>query len=214
MRTHAGGPSLASCHRIRTDVTRTPSAPRPGRQQRAMIHRHPLRPSDTPAPDRRTAARVHYTGGLLPPALRIRPGRDVIVVNLASGGTLVESRWRFRPGSMVDVLLHQDGTARPLRARIERCTVATLADPAGVRYRTALRFETAITVDAPRALIDGYVLPETASPPAAIGVATSRAPAPRQPSSQQCAETGRAGRATDWHPNWFEYSHNASSEDA
>jgi hypothetical protein len=180
-----------------------------------MIHRHPLRQSsDPPAPDRRTASRVHYTGGLLPPALRIRPGRDVIVVNLASGGTLVESRWRFRPGSMVDVLLHQDGTARPLRARIERCTVATLADPAGVRYRTALRFETAILVEAPRALIDGYVLPGCDPPAPAIGAVTTRAPAARQPPPQPRAEMGKVGRATDWHPNWFEHSHTASPEEA
>jgi hypothetical protein len=73
-----------------------------------MSHPYPLPPPAPAAPpERRTASRVHYTGGLLPPALRIRPGRDVIIVNLASGGTLVESRWRFRPGSMVDVLLHQ-----------------------------------------------------------------------------------------------------------
>ena len=180
-----------------------------------MIHAHPLRPSsDTTTPDRRAAARVHYTGGLLPPALRIRPGRDVIVVNLASGGTLVESRWRFRPGSMVDVLLHQDGIARPLRARIERCAVATLADPAGVRYRTALRFETAITVEAPRALLDGYVLPESESATPAIGAVTTRASAARQPTAPRQAETGRVGRATDWHPNWFEHSHTASPEDS
>jgi hypothetical protein len=109
--------------------------------------------------DRRTAPRVHYTGGLLPPALRVRPGRHVIVVNLSPGGTLVESRFRFRQGSMVDVLLHHAGTAQALRARIERCLVATLTDPSGVRYRTALRFETAVAVKPPRDLLDGYVLP-------------------------------------------------------
>ena len=122
--------------------------------------RAPEGAADITSTDRRAAPRVHYTGGLLPPALRVRPGRDVIVVNLSAGGTLVESRWRFRPGSMVDVLLHQGGIAHALRARIDRCLVATLGDPTGVRYRTALRFETAIAVDPPRNLLEGYVLPE------------------------------------------------------
>lgn len=120
----------------------------------------PARADDMAGADRRAAPRVHYTGGLLPPTCRVRPGRDVIVVNLARGGTLVESRFRFRPGSMVDVLLHQGGIAHALRARITRCLVATLDDPAGVRYRTGLRFETPIAVEAPRMLLDGYVLPD------------------------------------------------------
>ena len=120
----------------------------------------PARADDMAGADRRAAPRVHYTGGLLPPTCRVRPGRDVIVVNLARGGTLVESRFRFRPGSMVDVLLHQGGIAHALRARITRCLVATLDDPAGVRYRTALRFETPIAAESPRTLLDGYVLPD------------------------------------------------------
>ena len=53
--------------------------------------------------DRRVSGRMLFTGGYLPPAARIRPGRPVVIVDLSCAGALVEGPWRFRPQSRCDV---------------------------------------------------------------------------------------------------------------
>lgn len=67
---------------------------------------------------------------------RIRPGRDVIIVDRSSDGLLVESTWRFTPGLHVDLAI---GEGRR-RARVVRCCVWALPIDQPVRYRTALSF--------------------------------------------------------------------------
>lgn len=118
--------------------------------------------------ERRATRRVHFCGGVLPPSARIHPGRTVIVVDLSQQGALVEGLWRLRPGSRVDLQLDMMPQGTTVRGRIERCYVACLADPAGVRYRAAIRFERAVDFTPPRDLLDGYPVPQ--AEPVAIGM--------------------------------------------
>lgn len=72
--------------------------------------------------------------------VRLRTGRELLVVNVSSTGLLVEGRVRLLPGSSVD--LHVvSGTGRELvRSQVVRSYVSQLfAD--SVRYRAALAFE-------------------------------------------------------------------------
>jgi len=110
--------------------------------------------------ERRTAARVRFSGGVLPPAARIHPGRDVIVVDLSAHGALVEGVWRLRPGSRVELQLDVDTREALVRGRVERCYVASLNHPTGVRYRAAIRFDGAVAFARPRDLLDGYSVPD------------------------------------------------------
>lgn len=127
--------------------------------------------------ERRAAGRVHFRGGILPPSARIHPGRPVIVVDLSRQGALVEGLWRLRPGSRVDLQLDVVPRGTTVRGRIERCYVACLADPAGVRYRAAIRFDRAVDFTPPGDLLHGYPVPETE--PVTIGIFGHSLPATR-----------------------------------
>ena len=89
--------------------------------------------------DRRCAARApaaHY--GFATPAV-LRPGVTVAVVELSTGGALVESTAPVRPGASTELGLDGvDGRRRAVPARVVRCWVTAL-DP--LRYRCAVRFE-------------------------------------------------------------------------
>ena len=67
----------------------------------------------------------------------IRPGHEVHVVNLSSGGALVESGARLKPGLRTELHLSGPGR-RTIVGRIERCQVTAL-DP--IRYQGAIVFE-------------------------------------------------------------------------
>jgi hypothetical protein len=99
--------------------------------------------------ERRGFPRVRYAGGILPPGARVHPNRDVIVVNLARGGMLVEGIWRFRPGAQVTLTLQHGPSLLQVRGAIERCFVHALERGGGVRYRCAVRFDTPLVIDPP-----------------------------------------------------------------
>ena len=94
------------------------------------------------APDRRGGARrpaAHFGYGT--PAV-LRPGLAVAVVELSTGGALVESASPVRPGASTELGLDRlDGRRQAVRGQIVRCWVAAL-DP--LRYRCAVRFEGAL----------------------------------------------------------------------
>lgn len=115
-------------------------------------------------PDRRCYERVVYAGGLLPPAARIRPGRDVIVVDLSEGGVLVEGRWRLRPGARVELIVTVTGHARLVSGNVVRSYVHALPPREPVRYRTAIRFELAVRGLPQPDPVAGYVLPDASVP--------------------------------------------------
>jgi hypothetical protein len=110
--------------------------------------------------ERRAAARVHFSGGVLPPAARIHPGREVIVVNLSCHGALVEGVWRLRPGARVELEMELSAQQAIVRGRIERCYVASLGHQSGIRYRAAIRFEAPVPFAPPGDLLDGYFVPD------------------------------------------------------
>ncbi len=98
--------------------------------------------------DRRRATRVEFRNGHLPPAARVRPGCDVIVVDLSTTGALVEGQWRFRPGSRCELALAFASGDVLVRAKVARCFVARLGRLTPVRYRAALAFEVFADVEA------------------------------------------------------------------
>jgi hypothetical protein len=128
--------------------------------------------------DRRARGRTVFTGGYLPPAARIRPGREVVIVDLSCDGALVEGPWRFRPLSRCDVHLKVTGQDVHLRARIVRCFVARLERQEPVRYRTALAFDRAVDLPERWDALDGYPIPADRSESSFCGVVDTPTPVP------------------------------------
>jgi hypothetical protein len=74
----------------------------------------------------------------------LRPGQAVVVINLSSGGALVESETRMAPGMRTELQL-LGAPRRTVRGRIERCRVARLAP---LRYEGAIVFDQALELGA------------------------------------------------------------------
>ena len=91
-------------------------------------------------PERRRWRRLRSIGehGIL--RVQIRPGLDVVLLDISARGAHVETRHRLPPGVSVDVLLagHSDTTV--VRGQVLRCGVVYL-DRLGVSYRGAIAFE-------------------------------------------------------------------------
>ena len=71
----------------------------------------------------------------------LRPGRQVWLVNLSTGGALVEGRRALRPGSRVYVQLSTERSSVGRTAQVLRCTVSSLRGEDGVRYQGAMKFD-------------------------------------------------------------------------
>jgi hypothetical protein len=110
--------------------------------------------------DRRRALRFDYRDGFLPPAARVRPGHDVIVVNLSSSGMLVEGTCRLHPGCLVESRLFFDRGPLQIDGEVVRAFVSAV-DRVGLRYRAGIAFALPIPVTAPPDLLVGYQLPTT-----------------------------------------------------
>ncbi len=120
--------------------------------------------------ERRRASRLAFRDGHLPPKARVRPGCEVVVVDLSSSGALVEAPWRFKPGSRCEVSLNLAGADTIVRAAVVRCFVARLERLAPVRYRAALNFECSVKVPERVDVLNGYQLPVDETPRAGSGV--------------------------------------------
>jgi hypothetical protein len=72
---------------------------------------------------------------------RLRHGLDLMIVNMAEGGALVEAAARLLPGSNVELQLAAPGWRWLAPARVLRCQVSALVPEQGVRYRAALQFD-------------------------------------------------------------------------
>lgn len=92
--------------------------------------------------DRRGAARASAAQfGFATPAV-LRPGVTVAIIELSTGGALVECVAPVRPGASTELGLDGvDGRRRAVSARVVRCWVAALAP---LRYRCAVRFDRAL----------------------------------------------------------------------
>jgi hypothetical protein len=92
---------------------------------------------------------------------RVRPGHEVSIVDVSAGGALLESDYRFMPGSAVELQLEVSGERAAVRGRVLRCAVARLHST-WVCYRGAIRFDRHLPW-----LVDGqsvgYDVPSTSS---------------------------------------------------
>lgn len=72
---------------------------------------------------------------------RLRAGRDIRLLDLSTGGALIEGAARLLPGA--SIVLHLIGPDRrhTLRATVHRCHVSALDRVTGIRYRAALVFD-------------------------------------------------------------------------
>ena len=90
--------------------------------------------------DRRHARRHQTTEEHGITYARVRPGKRVTIINISSGGALVETSHRLLPNATVE--LHLEGSDRPIsvRGRVLRCFVARVRS-LGVSYRGAIVFD-------------------------------------------------------------------------
>ena len=72
--------------------------------------------------------------------VRVRPGRDVALIDISAAGALVESAQQLRPGSPVELHLATEAQHTVVRGRVLRCSVAGL-QATGIRYRGAVGFD-------------------------------------------------------------------------
>jgi len=73
----------------------------------------------------------------------VRPGHYVHLLNLASGGALVEGHSRLRPGAFTELQVFRGQARLSLPASISRCRVSRLAP---LMYEAALRFDVPLDV--------------------------------------------------------------------
>jgi hypothetical protein len=91
------------------------------------------------SPDRRAGARAAGEAhGIV--SARVRPGHVVQVIDVASGGVLVEGGKGLRPGAAIDFQIETVRQRATLRGRVLRCVVSRL-QPNAVCYRTAIALD-------------------------------------------------------------------------
>ena len=95
--------------------------------------------------DRRVARRVVPERTPWRKLALLRPGQEVVLLNMSTGGALVESPTRLAPGSTTE--LHLFGSPRrAVRGRVERCRVSGL-EP--LRYEGAIVFDAVLDLPDP-----------------------------------------------------------------
>ena len=90
--------------------------------------------------DRRSVPR-HPASALHGVTARLRPGRDVILIDISESGALIDARTRLLPGSSVVFQLLLASQTVTLRGHVVRCEVASINPSRGVRYRGAVSFD-------------------------------------------------------------------------
>ncbi len=95
---------------------------------------------------------------------RVRPGLDVTLLDVSSGGALVEGSVRLLPGSRVELQLSSADAARVVAGRVLRCSVSALCGENVIRYTAAVGFDTRLAIPGDDSTRDGYLLPGAFSP--------------------------------------------------
>jgi len=70
----------------------------------------------------------------------IRPGQNVVVIDVSPSGALVEARSQLRPGAVVEVQLEDEQRRTSVAARVIRCIVSGISADRGTTYRAGLAF--------------------------------------------------------------------------
>ena len=71
---------------------------------------------------------------------RVKPGHDVELIDISSGGALVEGVRRLLPGTAVELFLVAGDLCASIRGRVLRCAIVGLK-PTSVTYRGAIGFD-------------------------------------------------------------------------
>jgi hypothetical protein len=71
---------------------------------------------------------------------RVRPGREVVVIDISAHGALIETVLRLLPGRPIELQIERSGELTPIRGRIVRSHVARV-NASSVSYRGAIGFE-------------------------------------------------------------------------
>ncbi len=95
--------------------------------------------------ERRRYPRVVPAEALGPAVARLRPGREVLLLNLSRGGACVEAVSPLRPGHPVDIRLMLPDWQWHGEAQVLRCQVSALPREQKARYRAGLQFATPVT---------------------------------------------------------------------
>jgi hypothetical protein len=113
---------------------------------------------DRPIVDRRVDARFGQPAIAGTQAI-LRPGYAVSLVDLSSGGALIQGPRPLSPGARVHLQL-MNGTRRlAIGAHVLRCSVASLDSREGVQYRGALKFDHRCDILWEEDTRDGYLVP-------------------------------------------------------
>jgi len=113
---------------------------------------------DRPIVDRRLDARFGQPTIAGMQAI-LRPGYAVSLIDLSSGGALIQGPRPLRPGARVHLQL-MNGTRRlAIGASVLRCSVASLNSREGVQYRGALKFDHRCDILWEEDTRDGYLFP-------------------------------------------------------
>jgi hypothetical protein len=86
---------------------------------------------------------------------RVRPGGEASVLDVSTGGILIETMHRLLPGTTIELQLWLADRRTSIRGHVLRSTVASLRR-GPVLYRGAIAFERPL---APFPHIDGYAVP-------------------------------------------------------
>jgi len=113
---------------------------------------------DQPVVDRRLDARFAQPVIAGTQAI-LRPGYAVSLVDLSSGGALIQGPKPLRPGARVHIQLVNGRRRLALSAQVLRCSVASLDTGLGVQYRGALQFDHRCEALWEQGTLDGYFLP-------------------------------------------------------
>jgi hypothetical protein len=113
---------------------------------------------DQPLVDRRVDARfaqpaIAHTQAIL------RPGYVVSLIDLSSGGAMIQGPRPLRPGARVHLQLVIGSRRLALGAQVLRCAVASLDAGQGVQYRGALKFDHRCDALWESGTLDGYLFP-------------------------------------------------------
>lgn len=87
--------------------------------------------------DRRSHRRIPAEDSVWQALAVLRPGREVVVINVSAGGVLVESPVRMNPGGRAELQLF-GAVRQQVRGRVSRCRVARLMP---LRYEGAIVFD-------------------------------------------------------------------------
>ena len=109
----------------------------------------------------------------------LRPGYSVSLVDLSSGGALIQGPRPLRPGARIHLQLVIGPRRLGISAHVLRCSVASLDSGKGVQYRGALKFDHRCDTLWEASTRSGYLVPFEEPPDAA----SDGDPLPRPPAN-------------------------------